>query len=105
MKQRKSITLMLYIEMFLFILLSVGPISQPIKMILYGLLVIVVILFRKDGNKMLLGKYQLLLFFSMLIPIILDIRNVDSDNSFSFASFAFFIPFIACSFWLRRGSP
>lgn len=88
------------IEIFAFFVLTVGPLDPIYKIIGY----IILLLF----NVKYLEQYRfitivpLALIISMIIPMILDILNVDSTTSYSRAGFAYLLPFIFCLIYTKK---
>ena len=81
-----------YIEIFFLIILSVGPFSPAVKIVIYcGVLLMS---FKHVATLRKIKWLNFALICSMIIPMILDIRNVDSTTPYSLASFAFLAPFI-----------
>lgn len=100
MKKSYCINTLKHIEIFIFYILTLGPLDPAYKILGY------IILFLFNYKHLYLYKYisrvQLLLLFSMIFPMILDIRNVDATNSYSKASFAYLLPFIFCIIYTKK---
>ncbi len=91
MKSRK-VFVKEYFELFLLLLITVGPFSPTIKIVLY----MIILILNTDKIQALMKNrvFYLLIIISMIIPMVLDIRNIDSNTPYSKASFAYFAPFV-----------
>ncbi len=102
MNKNNQIKLRNYIEIFLLMLLTLGPYNPNVKIVIYIFLTLFnfkyLNLFRS------LTKFRLLLLASMIIPMILDIANIDANTGYSLAGFAYLIPFIFSMFYVRKYS-
>ena len=96
-----------YLEMLLMIIVTVGPISQVIKIIVCSLLIIMNLLFgglnqtrTNHNNKSTLFAIFIICF--MAVAMIFDLRNISSANPYSFASFAYLFPFLVALFYIKK---
>lgn len=89
-----------YLEIFVLWLLVLGPINTNVKVIIYVFLMLYNIKYLNCLIK--LNKFTLLLILMMIIPMILDIRNVDASNPYSLASFYFLLPYLVSKVWTKK---
>lgn len=82
----------LYVEVFLFFLLTVGPFNPTIKMVTYVILFLVNFNYWKCIRYLTL--FQFILIFSIIVPMVIDMRNAASIMDYSKSGFAYLIPFI-----------
>lgn len=94
---RRQNEILKYIELFFLIVLTVGPFPPIAKMVLYFF---VLLMNLKEIHLLLCKKgvewFHIFLIFSIIIPMALDIRNIDSSTSYALSGFAFFAPFVFC---------
>lgn len=88
----KKFNFKLYIEVFLFFLITVGPFNPTIKMFTYVILFLVNFNYWKCIRYLTL--FQIFLILSIIIPMIIDMRNATSIMDYSKSGFAYLIPFI-----------
>jgi hypothetical protein len=92
--QIKDIGIKQYIEIFLYTIITVGPFSPQIKMVLYFVCLLMSI--RNISNLRKMSGFNFLLLCSMIVPMILDIRNIESSTPYSLAAFSYLAPFVFC---------
>ena len=98
MQSKKSI-LKKYIEILLLIIMSVGPFSPSIKIGMYFLVLLMNV--KYIGEIIRVKLFHFVLIMSMVVPMLLDIRNVDPTTPYSLAGFAFLAPFIFCLVYIK----
>lgn len=89
-----------YIEIFALFVLTVGPLDPIYKIIGYIILLIFNIKYLEQYR--FIAIVPLLLIISMIIPMILDISNVDDTTPYSKASFAYLLPFVFCLIYTKK---
>ena len=89
-----------YIEIFLLIILTVGPFPPSVKILIY--LIIFLMCIRHTEALLRVKPLYFFLICSMVIPMILDIRNVDSSTPYSLAGFAYLAPFVFSLVYIRE---
>lgn len=96
----EKIKIKLYIEVFMFFLMTVGPFNPIYKILVYVFLFI--LNFRYWKSMRFVNFFQILLILSIIFPMVLDIRNVSSVSEYSKAGFAYLIPFLFCIIFAKK---
>lgn len=91
-----------YLEIFLFFILTVGPLDPKYKIVVY--IILIICNYKYWYSFKYISRFHVILFLSMIIPMILDISNVDSSTSYSKAGFAYLLPFIFCILYQKKYS-
>ena len=81
-----------YIEILLLIILTVGPFPPIVKKYIYFIVLFMNI--RHIGTLRHIRLLYFIVIISMIIPMIIDIRNVDSTTPYAVSGFAFLAPFV-----------
>ena len=93
-QSKEQYKFLVYLEIVILFLLTVGPID-PLKQIpLY--LVVLLVNIRSFSWYKKVPVLVILIIISMVISMIIDISNVSADNPYSLAGFAYLIPFLFC---------
>lgn len=100
MDTAKNYKIFQYFEIFIYLLLTIGPINSTLKLIIYCLILFANLKFFSWRIK----KYQLVLLVTIVFPMIIDITNITSDTHYSFAGFAYFLPFFLGIFLVEKYS-
>ena len=106
MNKRNHYILLDYFEVFVLVLLTIGPIPSLYKVIVYAFIFIINI-FRGtinlntgiSRNNMVIPG---LLISSILVAMVIDIGNIGLGVPYSLSNFAYLIPFVFCLFYIKR---
>ena len=98
----KTQTIIRYIEIFVLLLITVAPFDPIYKMTIYVMLFVFNVSYWKVFVH--IKPFVIILLFSMIIPMIIDFKNVDTETPYSLAVFSFIAPFILSLIYAKKYS-
>lgn len=87
-------------EIFVLILLTLGPINTPQRMVIYALLIFLNV--NRIKEVLTLNRTKQIILFIVMIPLILDICNIDAKTPYSLAGLYYLFPFFVCNLWNQK---
>ena len=89
-----------YIEIFILILLTIGPINSNYKILIYFLLFL--INYKYLLNLFHLKKMSILVILLIILAMILDIRNIDDKTPYSLVGFLYLFAFVSPLIYIKK---